>query len=180
MKKPKAKKLSARVRRFIIEYPIDQNGTKAAERSGFSPKCAHVQASRLLRNANIRAEINKRIAAIAEKSDITIERVMKELGRLAFVDIRQAYDAAGNLLPMNMMPEDIAAAIAGSEVFQEFEGAGRERYHIGDTKKLKLWDKTKALEMLGKRFKMFTDVVQHDVSDGLAERLDRARKRMND
>ena len=45
--------------RFVEEYLIDLNGTQAATRAGYAPESAHVTASRLLKNANVAAEIER-------------------------------------------------------------------------------------------------------------------------
>jgi len=43
--------------RFVQEYLVDSNGTQSAIRAGYAPGSAHVQASRLLRNDKVAAEI---------------------------------------------------------------------------------------------------------------------------
>ena len=58
------------------------------------------------------------------------------------------------------MPEALRLAISSIEVFEEFEGSGKDRVYIGDTKKLKIWDKVKALELLGKHLKLFTEKLE--------------------
>jgi len=55
---PDAKPISGRHKRFAEEYCVDQNGTQAAIRAGYSAGSARVTASRLLTNANIRAAID--------------------------------------------------------------------------------------------------------------------------
>lgn len=82
------------------------------------------------------------------------ERVMLEFRKLATADIRKAYDDNGHLLRVNDMPAEIAAAIAQVEVYEEFDS---DREHIGDTVKVKFWDKPKALEMIGKKLAMWVE-----------------------
>lgn len=55
--------------------------------------------------------------------------------------------------------ESTRRAISSLETFEEFEGYGEDREKIGDTKKVKLIDKTKALELLGKHLGMFKEKV---------------------
>ena len=45
--------------RFVEEYLIDLNGTQAATRAGYAPESAHVTSSRLLKNANVAADIER-------------------------------------------------------------------------------------------------------------------------
>jgi hypothetical protein len=46
---------------FMIEYLKCLNGTKAANRAGYSPKCAYQQAYENLRKSKIRQAIDKAI-----------------------------------------------------------------------------------------------------------------------
>ena len=43
------------------------------------------------------------------------------------------------------------------EVVELFDGTGKEKTHIGYTKKIRFWDKMKAIELHGKSFGMFID-----------------------
>jgi hypothetical protein len=54
----------------------------------------------------------------------------------------------------------VRRAIAGVEVTEEFEGRGAERKSVGFTKKVRFWEKTKALELLGKHLGIFKDRVE--------------------
>lgn len=74
-------------RRFAEEYIVDLNATRAAERAGYSPKTAHAQGHRLLRDA----EVEKMIAELksqrrANTGDLA-SRVLEELKLIAFSDI---------------------------------------------------------------------------------------------
>lgn len=103
--------LSPKHKRFIAEYMIDQNGTQAAIRAGYSKRTAVVQASRLLTKANIAREIEKRRANISNKLEVTQERVIAEYARIAFFDPRKLYDENGNLKPVTDLDEDTAAVL---------------------------------------------------------------------
>jgi phage terminase small subunit len=69
--------------RFVDEYLIDQNGTQAAIRAGYSAKTANEQASRLLANVSIRAAVNEKIKALQEKlkekAEVTLQDIINEL-----------------------------------------------------------------------------------------------------
>jgi phage terminase small subunit len=58
---PKPKPLTAQQLRFVEEYCVDWNGTKAAERAHYSAKSARQQASNLLADERIQAAIAKRM-----------------------------------------------------------------------------------------------------------------------
>jgi len=73
--------------RFVEEYLKDLNGTQAAIRAGFSKASARVTASRLLRNAAVRAAIAAAKTARTERTGIDADRVLQETELLAFSDI---------------------------------------------------------------------------------------------
>lgn len=142
---------------FCLEYLKDFNGTRAAIEAGYAKRSAAAQASSLLNRPHIQAEIKRRLERVLQKVEVTIEDVVSEYARIAFVDLKDAYDDNGQLLHPKDMPENIRRAISGVDVLEEFEGTGREREQIGFTKKLRTWDKLKALEALGRYVGMLTD-----------------------
>ena len=86
--------------------------------------------------------------------------VVRELAMIAFVDIRQAFDADGNLLPIKDMPENVARAIGGIDLTQVKLLEGSDPDGEGQTlreqmAKLKLIDKKGALELLGRHLKLY-------------------------
>ena len=147
--------------RFVEEYLKDLNATQAAERAGYSAKTAASQGGRLLHNVEVSKAIEDGCAARAKRTGITADVILGELLRLARVDIREAYDATGHLLPIKQIPEDVARAISGIKVLDEFEGSGDERVKIGEVREVKFHDKTRSLELLGKHLKLFTDKVEY-------------------
>jgi len=143
--------------RFIKEYLLDHNATRAAKAAGYSEKTANEQGARLLANANIREEITKQDAAINAKLEVSVERVKKELARLAFFDPRKFFQDDGSLRAISDLDEDTAAVIAGLDVTELFDGSGESRSQVGYLKRLKLADRGMNLERLGRHLKMFTD-----------------------
>lgn len=152
--------------KFCKEYLIDLNATQAAIRTGYSAKTANRIASKLLSKVDIQKKLTELRGKIAEETQITPAVILGELLRLAKADISQAFDDKGNLKPIHEIPEDVRRAISSVEIFEEFSGSGKTREYIGQTKKLKFWDKTKSLELLGKHLAIFTEKVDHRSSDG--------------
>ncbi|WP_310731021.1 terminase small subunit, partial [Burkholderia multivorans] len=114
----KAKKLSAKHQRFVDEYLIDLNATKAAERAGYSKRTAGQIGFELLKKPEIAEAISEAMKAREQRTGITQDRVLRELARIAFFDPRKLFDADGRPLPISELDDDTAAAIAGLDVFE--------------------------------------------------------------
>ncbi len=141
--------LTARQQAFVREYLVDLNATQAAVRAGYSPKTAEVQGSRLLRFVQVAAAIDEALKARAARVEASADDVLRELTRLALVDVGEAFDAEGRLLPLASMPAEVRRAIVSMET-----GA------LGVVK-VRFADKVKSLELLGKHHKLFVDKVEH-------------------
>ncbi len=168
--------LTPKQQAFAREYLIDLNATKAAIRAGYSAKNADKIGSELLGKTRVKAEIQAAMDKRAEKVELTSERVLTEIGKLAFADIRKVFDERGNLLPVHMLPDEIAASVSSIEVVTK-NIPGSEPAEVEHVSKIKFWDKRGSLELLGKHLKLFTDKIEVEVGDELAARLKGARER---
>lgn len=137
---------------FIEAYIANgNNGTKAAIAAGFSPNGADVQACRMLVKPRIAAAIAARQAELAAKFRLTTEDVLNELRRMVHVDPRKFFNADGSLKKITDMDDDCAAALASVETDEIFvDGAA-----IGQTRKVKFWDKNSAIEKAMKHLGLF-------------------------
>lgn len=158
--------LTPKQERFVQEYVVDLNATQAAIRAGYSEDTAYSQGQRLLKNVEVQSFVEKARNEQAKRTGVTADTILFELLRIARSDLGQAFDDNGNLLPIKEIPEDVRRAISGVETFEEFDGHGVERVKIGETRKLKFWDKTRALELLGKHLGLYVEKVDH-TSGGL-------------
>ncbi|WP_430454958.1 terminase small subunit [Rheinheimera sp.] len=153
--------LSAKEVLFVHHYVINgRNGGAAAKSAGYAPAYAHIQASKMLDKPRIKAAIDALVGPTFKKLEVTKERILEELALIAFSDIGEAFNANGDLLPIHDMPESIRRALSGIDVDMLFEGRGEDKEHVGFTKKIRTWEKTKAIELLGKHLKMWTDKVE--------------------
>ena len=107
--------------------------------------------------------------ALADRDEHTKERYLSELRRLGISDVRRLYSETGELLPPDQWPDDVAAAVQSVESVELFEGVGKNRTQIGYTKRVKFWDKTKAIELLGKNLGLFAERVDVGVSVKLVD-----------
>ena len=141
--------VGAEIRRKLFAEAYLSNGgnsTEAAKQAGYSAKTAKSQGSRLLTHVDVVALVQQRRASLVEKFELTTERTLKEIARLAYVDPRKFFHADGRPKNITELDDDTAAALAGMEVTEEFEGTGENRVSKGFTKKYKLADKNSALE----------------------------------
>lgn len=166
-------------KRFCDEYLIDLNATRAYKVA--YPKCkkdetANAASSRMLRNVKVQEYISEKQKEIEKRTEVTQDMVIKELAKIAFLDIRKLYAENGQLKNVADIDSDTAGAISSLETLEEYEGYGDDREKIEDTQKVRLLDKTKALELLGKHLGMFNDInvnmknaVQVELVDDVSE-----------
>lgn len=161
--------------RFVAEYLIDLNATRAAIAAGYSKKTAHSQGPRLLEDVEVARAVAEKTQQQLDRADLTAERVLEEMRRLSFSDIRALFDEHGNLRPIHELTAEQAACIGGFEVIKKNAEAGDGK--IDTVHKVKVIDKTRTLEMLGKHFALLTERVHHTADDALMEALKSGRKR---
>lgn len=163
---PEAVALTARQSRFVDEYLIDLNATQAAIRAGYSAKGANATAARLLANVSIQAAIQERMKKREERTEITQDRVLQELARIGFADLREVFTNTGNLRRPEEWSNALGAAVSSVEVVVrpsgEFDEDGRPQ--VEHVHKIKLWDKNSALEKIARHLGMFADAGVGDKS----------------
>lgn len=130
--------------RFCEEYLIDLNATQAAIRAGYSEKTAHSIGAENLIKPEIQNYLQKRRDELANSLNITQERVLKELAAIAFSDSRKFFAEDGALKPITDLDDESSAAISGMDI----EEIKQDGFTVGTVKKLKRWDKVKALDSL--------------------------------
>ena len=77
-------KLTSKQERFVEEYLVDFNATKAAIRAGYSKNGAGIQGFYLLRNIKIMKRLAHKKAELAKRSALTVDMVVDELKKIAF------------------------------------------------------------------------------------------------
>jgi phage terminase small subunit len=154
---------------FAREYIVDLNATKAAERAGYSAKSAYSQGHRLLKDGEVKAEIQRLMDQRGERLEITADKVLQELGKLAFFDVRSLFNSDGSPKNIHELDGNSAAAVAGLEVHELFDGAGDQKHAYGLCRKIRLADKGQNLERLAKHLQLFNE--KPDGDDGLMNEL---------
>lgn len=142
------KKLTPKQERFIDEYMIDLNATQAAIRAGYSERNAHKMGSELLGKTRISAEIQKRMDKRAKKTEISKERVLKELACIGMADYTDFVNIQNGRIIVKDT-EDIPMALRPAITSIRYNSQGQVE--------VRLADKNRALEMLCKHLGMFND-----------------------
>lgn len=110
--------LTDKQKRFCSEYLKDFNATAAYLRAGYqcTRAAAERASSRLLRNVEVQAYLAIKRSRIEERSEITLEKTMREIGRIAFGDITQmlSFDPDNGVAFKNSksLPKSVTAAIS--------------------------------------------------------------------
>lgn len=86
------RRLTDRQRRFVEEYLVDLKAGAAAVRAGYSPRSAESLGAHLRNLPHVRAAIEAAMARRSQRLGITQDRVVTELARIAFADIREFVD----------------------------------------------------------------------------------------
>ena len=136
---------------FVQEYLIDLNATQAAIRAGYSPGSAARYAVELLNKTHVAEAIKKAMQERNQRVEISQDRILEELARIAFGDLRDAvtWGKEGVKLKESAeLTEDQAAAISevGETVTKE-----------GGSTRIKRHDKVKAIELLMRHKGMLND-----------------------
>lgn len=150
----KRQKLTGRQQLFVDAYLKNPEGKAAAIAAGYSRQRAEITASELLSGRKDGGRVAQAVAAAqakaAEAAGVTAAEVLREMRRIALVDIGRAFDEDGWLIPFAKMPEDVRRALVGMEVDEIFQGGAEDRTCIGRVRKVKFADKKGALDSLMK------------------------------
>lgn len=167
--------LTDKQQRFVEEYLVDLNATQAAVRAGYSAKTANEQGARLLANVSVQNAIRERQEVLKMKTEITQEWVVERYRRIVEgCDKRLFFNDDGSVKPPSQWSAEMGLAVAGFEV-QEL---GDEGLAVS-VSKLRFQDAKAALDSLARHLGMFKDKVEVSVDESLAERLARAKERLD-
>lgn len=163
-------KLTVKQKIFVDEYLIDFNGTRAYRMA--YPNCksdntAGQLAHRMLKNVKIIPYIEGRTKDKQRRSEITQDRVLNELAKIAFADIKDyleyktektvvSKDADGTpIIDYRQIIDLLDSKDVDTSVVQEVS------ISKDGTFKFKMYDKQKALADVGRHLGMFVEKVEH-------------------
>ncbi|MEO0885204.1 MAG: terminase small subunit [Cyanobacteria bacterium J06648_10] len=150
---------------FCREYLVDFNATAAYLRAGYKCKSttAERNASRLLRNAEVQAYLQSFRDRVSRRTDVTLERTLEELGRVAFSDITSTLtftDDGLRFRDSSTLPESVSAAIQSVSITEHTTIKGEDEATATSKKQLRMHDKVSALKLLATFFGIDNDFNQ--------------------
>lgn len=177
--------LTDKRRKFCDEYLIDLNATQAAIRAGYTEKYANTNASKLLQNTTISQYIRERQKELSRKTEITQERVIRELALIAFsnatdyarvVEKKMKIEVDGVLV--DVLDEDgnpimyrTVEPVLTEELTDDQKRALAVIKKGRDGLEVRPCSKEKALELLGRHLGMFTDKIEANINDSVKNEL---------
>ncbi len=166
---------------FALEYVKDLNGTRAAIAAGYAKKSAHVTASELLSKPKVQRMVANLTKKHADKLDLSAEKVLSELSKLGFSNIMDYIGTTSDgdaYIDLSELDREQATAIQEVTVDEYMEGKGKDARKVKRTR-LKLVDKIRSLDLLGRHLKLFTDRIEMSGLEELPDMVAAARKRAN-
>lgn len=134
----KLSKLTLKQKRFADEYIISANATAAAIKAGYSKKTARSIGQENLTKPDIKAYIDERLEKLESEKIATQEEVLQYLTSIMRGDQQEK-----TLISVGEFGQKIVDIDVGAK------------------------DRIKAAELLGKRYRLFTDKVEMDVSSDI-------------
>jgi phage terminase small subunit len=148
--------LTDKQKRFCDEYLIDLNATQAAIRSGYSEKTAYSQGQRMLKNVEVKAFIEKRMAEKEETLIAKQDEVMRYLTSVMRRELNESVVVTLQNKTEKWVVDEDTGKLKKQTVTEE-------KPAVVDIP-AKLVDANKAAELIGKRYGMFKDSVKLDVT----------------
>lgn len=139
--------LTPKKRRFVTEYLVDLNATKAAERTGYSIKTAYSIGQRLLKDVEIASAIAAEQDARAQRVQVRADEVLREL--VAIVRTNPSHfttDEAGNLALRDENDTESWRAVASVKQKTRFIPQKDSDDIVEREIEYKLWDKNSAID----------------------------------
>lgn len=168
------KKMTSAQKRFCDEYLIDLNATRAYKVAYHCKKdeTASAAGSRMLGNVKVQEYISKKQKEIEKRTEITQDKVIKELANIAFsngTDFAQIverqyeeniYDDDGNCIGTKPKKYKCLELTATEKLTDEQKAAIAGIKQTTNGIEIKTNDKVKALELLGKHLGIFNEKLE--------------------
>ena len=138
-------RLTEKQKRFVAEYLVDLNATQAAIRAGYKAKSAYSIGQENLKKPEIQSALRKAMKRRSERTELTQDMVLRELAAVGFAN-----------------GTDFAEVRGGRVVFRDTAAVDSAKYPAvagikegRDGVEVRLYDKIRALELIGRHLGMF-------------------------
>lgn len=147
---------NAKYERFAQGLADGMTADKAFIEAGFAANRGN--AIRAKQRPDVQARVVELLGNAAERVEITKARVLEELGKIGFSDIRKLFEDDGRMKHITMLDDDTAGCVSSIEVIaQKVKRGEAEELAVENTVKIKLHDKRAALVDIGKHLGMFKE-----------------------
>lgn len=151
-------KLTPKQKLFCKYYLISLNATDAAIKAGYSKKTANRIGTENLSKPVIREYLESQMKKREQKLEITADKVIAEIAKLAFANTTDILEITDHgVVIKDLTKLDTSCISSAEEVFD------KEGMRLGV--KIKLHDKTKNLELLGRHLGLFKDKIEHSFDE---------------
>ena len=151
-------KLTDRQEKFCNEYLIDLNATQAAIRSGYSKKTAQEIGSQNLSKVLIQERLKELKEQLKKDTDVTAEIVINEFRKIALSSIAHLHNSWISLVDFQDLTDDQKATIESIQTrTRTIMEPGTDHPIVIEEVKIKLYDKQRALENLGKYLGLYEE-----------------------
>lgn len=176
---PPRRKLNGKHEVYVLARMAGANQTQAAIAAGFAARSARQRGLELERDPLIAARLKYLLAEKFKALHMEVDEILARTAMIARADPRALYDESGRLRPIHELTPEEAAAIAGLESAEAFEGGGKDRVKVADIRKVRLRDPLPALRLLAEHKKLVRapDDGMNALANALADRLKAARER---
>lgn len=160
---------------FCREYIVDFNGTQAAIRAGYKPDNARVTGSELLTFPDVQERVSELIAERVERTQVTADSLLLHLAEESKADLADLYDDQGAIKPIKDWPLIWRQGLVSSV----------DTAQVGDDSqvtiiKLKLSDRTKIRELIGKHINIQAFKNKVETTTGLSDEMTELMKHISD
>ena len=152
-------------RRFAELYVIYLDGAKAARGANYSKNSARQIGLELLHDDAVQCVIQELVAERSRRTQVQGDDILLGLLRIARFNPKDIFNDDGSMKKLSDIPDEIAEAIAGM------------KFKDGKLEELKLPDKVRSYELLGKHKRLFADVHVVEGEMTIKERIARGRQR---
>lgn len=142
-------KLTPKQARFVDEYLIDLNATKAAIRAGYSERTAGQIGEQNLKKLEIKAAIDRAMQERSKRTKIDSDWLLQRLAEEAEADLADIYYESGALKPVHMWPKIWRQGLVAGVKHRQEKVYGGEEDEYADVTEVKLADRNAKLKMIG-------------------------------